>query len=109
MLQPRRRARTVRIVSVRRNVRMYTPDLVKAATSWAARPPSGVAHAPHVFAQSRTWERVAPAALKLTPRYADGFKKRMDLPPNVNLHTGVASSNSLSYPHSEIGRRTTLV
>ena len=29
MLQPRRRARTMRIVSVTRNVRMYTPDLVK--------------------------------------------------------------------------------
>ena len=34
-LQPRRGARTVRIVSVRRNVRMYTPDLLKNAASWA--------------------------------------------------------------------------
>jgi len=40
-LQPRRGARTVRIVSVRRNVRMYTPDLIKTAGSWATRPPSG--------------------------------------------------------------------
>ena len=42
--EPRHGARTVRVVSVRRNVRMYTPDLVKTATSWASRPPSGVTH-----------------------------------------------------------------
>jgi hypothetical protein len=61
-LQPRRGARTVRMVSVRRNVRMYT------AANWATRPPSGVTHAPNAFAQSRDWERVAPPTLKLTPR-----------------------------------------
>jgi hypothetical protein len=59
---------------------MYTPDLVKSAASWAIRPPSGVIHAPNPFAQSRDWERVAPPTLKLTPRYADSFKKGMDLP-----------------------------
>jgi len=32
-LQPRHGARTVRVVSVRRKVRMYTPDLVKTASS----------------------------------------------------------------------------
>ena len=93
-LQPRRGARTVRVVSVRRNVRTYTPDLVKSAASWATRPPSGVTHAPNAFAQSRDWERVAPPTLKLAPRYADSFKKRMSLPPTFHPHTGVASSNA---------------
>jgi hypothetical protein len=93
-LQPRRGARTMRVVSVRRNVRMYTPDLVKTSASWACRAPSGVTHAPNAFAQSRDWERVAPPTLKLVPRYADSFKKRMDLPPNFHPHTGVASSNA---------------
>jgi len=93
-LQPRRGARTVRIVSVRRNVRMYTSDLVKSAASWATRPPSGVTHAPNAFAQSRDWERVAPPTLKLTPRYADSFKKRMDLLPNFHPHIGLASPNA---------------
>lgn len=93
-LQPRRGARTVRVVSVRRNVRMYTPDLVKSAASWASRPPSGVTHAPNAFAQSRDWERVAPSTLRLMPRYTDGYKKRMDLPPNFHPHPGVASSNT---------------
>ena len=93
-LQPHRGARTVRVVSVRRNVRMYTPDLVKTAVSWATRSPSRVTHVPNVFAQSRDWERVAPPMLKLTPRYADGFKKHMDLPPNFHPHTGIASSNA---------------
>ncbi|KAH8995933.1 hypothetical protein EDB92DRAFT_1942827 [Lactarius akahatsu] len=93
-LQPRRGARTVRVVSVRRNVRMYTPDLIKSAASWASRPAGVTGHAPNVFAQSRDWERVAPPTLRLTPRYADSFKKRMDLPPNFHPHTGVASSNA---------------
>jgi hypothetical protein len=84
-------ALTVRVVSVGRNVRMYAPDLVKSAASWATRPPSGVTHATNPFAQSRDWERVSPPTLKLTPRYADSFKKRMDLPPNFHPHTGVAS------------------
>ena len=43
-LQPRHGARTVRVVSVRRNVRMYTPDLDKTAASWATRPPRRVTH-----------------------------------------------------------------
>jgi hypothetical protein len=90
-LQPRRGARTVRVVSVRRNVRMYTPDLVKSAASWASQP---LTHAPNAFAQSRDWERVAPPTLKLTPRYADSYKKRMDLPPNFHPHPGVASGDS---------------
>ncbi|KAH8988261.1 hypothetical protein EDB86DRAFT_3065602 [Lactarius hatsudake] len=92
--QPRRGARTVRVVSVRRNVRMYTPDLIKSAASWASRPAGVTGHSPNVFAQSRDWERVAPPTLRLTPRYADSFKKRMDLPPNFHPHTGVASSNA---------------
>ena len=37
---------------------------------------------------------MAPSTLKLTPRYADRPKKRMDLPPNLHSHTGVASSNA---------------
>ena len=93
-LQPRHGARTVRVVSFRRNVRMYTPDLVKTAASWATRPPSGVTHTPNVFAQSRDWERVAPPKLKLMPRYADRPKKRIDLPPDLHPHTGVVSSNA---------------
>jgi hypothetical protein len=42
-LQLRRRARTVGVVSVRGNVRVYTPDLVKTAASLETLPPSGVA------------------------------------------------------------------
>jgi len=52
-LQPRRGARTMHVVSIGRNVRMYMPDLVKTAASWATRPPSRVTHTPNVFAQSR--------------------------------------------------------
>ncbi|KAI0067395.1 hypothetical protein BV25DRAFT_1819719 [Artomyces pyxidatus] len=89
-LKPRRGARTVRVVSVRRNVRMYTPDLVKSASSWAARgQPGGLIG-------SREWERVAPPTLKLPPRYADNYKKRMDLAPNFHPQLGAGTVNSVS-------------
>jgi len=74
---------------------MYTLDFVKTAASWATRPSSVVTYTPNVFAQPRDWERVAPPTLKLTPRYADSFKKHMDPPPNFHPRTGVASSNAL--------------
>ena len=36
--QPRWGARTVQMLNVRRNVRMYSPDLVKTCASWVNRP-----------------------------------------------------------------------
>ncbi|KAI0314938.1 hypothetical protein OF83DRAFT_1134497 [Amylostereum chailletii] len=92
-LQPRRGARTVRVVCVRRNVRMYTPDLVKTASSWATRDPQHPSAAGSL-ALSREWERVAPPTLKLPPRYADSYKKRMDLPNNFHPQTAPAPSNN---------------
>ncbi|KAG1748080.1 hypothetical protein EDB19DRAFT_1893817 [Suillus lakei] len=80
--QARRGARTVRVVSVRRNVRMYSPDLVNTAASWAHR-----SHG-HGLAGSKEWERIVPPSLKLPPRYSEGYKKRMDLPSHVHPYTG---------------------
>ena len=89
--QPRRGSRTVRVLSVRRNVRMYSPDLVKTASTWAHRPPgAGVNNG---LANSKEWERIAPATLKLQPRYSEGYKKRMDMPPN--FHPDVAPGTIL--------------
>ena len=73
---------------------MYSPDLTKSAESWVTRTAGATGNSPNVFTQSRDWERVAPPTLKLTPRYADSFKKRIDLPPNFHPHTGVVSSNA---------------
>jgi hypothetical protein len=84
--QPRRGARTVRVMSVRRNVRMYSPDLVKTAATWAYVPQGSNSH--NGLARSKEWERIAPTTLKLQPRYSEGYKKRMDLPPN--FHPDVA-------------------
>ena len=99
--EPRPGARTVRVVSVRRNVRMYSPDLVKSSASWGQRPrgapPSSAGE--RAFAGSREWERIAPSALKLPPRYSDSYKKRMDLGPNFHPDTGAgASASSLTPP-----------
>ncbi|KAH9896000.1 hypothetical protein C8Q73DRAFT_789784 [Cubamyces lactineus] len=97
--QPRRGARTTRVLSVRRNVRMYSPDLVKTAASWAHRPRGAVSNAgERAFAGSREWERIAPPTLKLPPRYSDAYKKRMDLPPNFHPDTGAGTANSTTPP-----------
>ena len=93
--QPRRGARTVRVLNIRRNVRMYSPDLVKTTASWANRPRGATSSAgERAFAGSREWERIAPPTLKLAPRYSDAYKKRMVLAPNFNPDTGVPGSTS---------------
>lgn len=102
-LQPRRGARTVRVVSVRRNVRFYNPDLVKNAASWGTKPTNPAdAAANSGLANSKEWERVAPPTLKLPPRYADSYKKRMDLPANFHPSTGPGGNNNGSHPPSSI-------
>ncbi|KAI1786123.1 hypothetical protein LXA43DRAFT_1065348 [Ganoderma leucocontextum] len=93
--QPRRGARTVRVLNIRRNVRMYSPDLVKTSASWANRPRGATSSAgERAFAGSREWERIAPPTLKLAPRYSDAYKKRMVLAPNFHPETGVPGSAS---------------
>lgn len=70
---PRKGARTIRIMSVRRNARIYSPDLLKSGSSWARRG--------NALYASKEWERVAPPTLKLTPKYTDAFKKKMTMQP----------------------------
>lgn len=103
---PRKGAKTVTLTSVRRNVRMYSPDLVKSAATWAHRGGSNTRsfssstsnsvsssavtaaqHHPGVMnglANSKEWDRIAPATLKLPPRYSETFKKRMNMLAGVN-------------------------
>ncbi|KAL4076628.1 hypothetical protein V8B97DRAFT_2004350 [Scleroderma yunnanense] len=92
--QVRRGARTMRVVSVRRNVRMYSLDLVKTAAGWASRPRGNPNENHAGLAGSKEWERIAPSTLKLQPRYSDGYKKRMDMPPNFHPHNGSPSALS---------------
>jgi len=54
-----------------------------------------LSHTPNPIAQSQDWEQVAPPTLKLMPRYADSFKKCVDLPLNFHPHIGVALLNAL--------------
>ncbi|KAG6897989.1 hypothetical protein C0992_007943 [Termitomyces sp. T32_za158] len=105
--QPRRGVRTVRLMTVRRNVRMYAPDLVKSAASWA----DSSAPSKNGLLVSKEWARIAPPTLKLPPRYSDAYRKRMDMPPNFHPDTGTgalaasappmnASASSSSYGSS---------
>ncbi|KAF8666934.1 hypothetical protein RHS04_09376 [Rhizoctonia solani] len=67
----RRGAKTARVASVRRNVRLYSPDLVQSAASWAGEGDmSGRAE----------WLRVVPKGSGLTARYTDTYRKRLDIP-----------------------------
>jgi hypothetical protein len=94
--QARRGARTVQVVSVRRNVRMYSPDLVKTAANWAQRPRVTANVGDRSLATSKEWSRVAPATLRLPPRYSEAYKKRMDLPLSFHPDTGTESIASTS-------------
>jgi len=61
---------------------MYSPDLVKTASTWAHKSSgSGIGNG---LANSKEWDRIAPATLKLPPRYSEGYKKRMDMPSNFH-------------------------
>ncbi|KAI0086822.1 hypothetical protein BDY19DRAFT_986408 [Irpex rosettiformis] len=94
--QPRRGARTTRVISVRRNVRMYSTDLVKTAASWGIRPRGAPLSqsSERAFASSKEWDRISPPTLKLAPRYSDSYRKRMDLPSTFHPETGAGSSAS---------------
>ena len=87
----RRGARTVRVTSVRRNVRLYSHDLVKTGASWAAKGERGD------LAGSKAWTRVVgPPNLNLTPRFTDQYRKRLDLAPSVVPDIGFNGSHSQS-------------
>jgi hypothetical protein len=75
---------------------MYSPDLVKTAASWAQRPKLTANVGDRSLATSKEWSRVAPATLKLPPRYSEGYKKRMDLPLNFHPDAGTGTVSSVS-------------
>ncbi|TDL17053.1 hypothetical protein BD410DRAFT_901675 [Rickenella mellea] len=93
--RPRRGVRTTRVTSVRRNVRLYSTDLVRTCASWG-REREG-AH-PGDLRSSKEWQRIAPAGASnlppLPPRYSDAYRKKMDLPNSFNPEMGSASNLS---------------
>ncbi|KAF8501207.1 hypothetical protein JB92DRAFT_2977043 [Gautieria morchelliformis] len=94
----RRGARTVRVTSVRRNVRLYSHDLVKTAASWTAKGEQGN------LSSAKEWTRVmGPPNAKLVPRYSDSYRKRLDIPPNTVPDIGFDGTLS----HSSSGSSST--
>jgi hypothetical protein len=81
----RRGAKTARVASVRRNVRLYSPDLVQSAATWAGEGDlSGRAE----------WLRVVPKHSGLTARYTDVYRKRLDIPaPTLTSESKKPNSN----------------
>jgi hypothetical protein len=102
--QPRKGSRTVRVVSVRRNVRMYSADLVKSASTWGQKSQNSQIH--NSFALSKEWDRIAPSSLKLPPRYSDAYKKKMNMPNS--FHPDVAPGTYTSAQASPLGTAPSL-
>lgn len=82
--KPRRGAKLTRLAPVRRNVRLYSPDLVKNAASWAS--------AKGDFQSSKEWSRVAPQFLKLQPKYSDNYRKYINVPPGFAPDLGLGTN-----------------
>ncbi|KAF8631654.1 hypothetical protein AX17_005056 [Amanita inopinata Kibby_2008] len=107
--QPRKGARTVRLLNVRRNVRIYTQDLVKTGASWGIRSSKSISGPSNGFSGSKEWERIAPTNLKLAPRYSDSFKKRMNLPPSLHPDCGPShAATELTVSTSTSSHRSTV-
>ncbi|KZT51474.1 hypothetical protein CALCODRAFT_521347 [Calocera cornea HHB12733] len=70
--QPRQGAKSVRVISVRRNVRLYSPNLIQTASTWPAET------APDQ--PMREWTRIAGPGKTAQPLYAEDYRKRLDLP-----------------------------
>jgi hypothetical protein len=86
-------AKIVRLNTVKRNVRLYSVDLVRTAAGW------------DVGSSSREWNRVVgPPGMRLGVKYSESYRKRMDLPPGSGPDTASTASPdtaSLSAPQDE--------
>lgn len=87
---------------------MYSPDLVKTAAGWAQRPRLTANVGERSLATSKEWSRVAPATLKLPPRYSENYKKRMDLPLNFHPDAGAGTNSVSSTASSTLSTTSTL-
>ncbi|KAJ7149733.1 hypothetical protein C8R46DRAFT_915583 [Mycena filopes] len=94
----RRGAKTTRVVHVRRNVRSYSADLVRGGSSWASG--SASAGAPNEWAASKAWRSIVAGGAG-APRYAESYRKRMDL--GVGVHPSTSSLASTTTTSSNYG------
>ena len=73
---------------------MYSPDLVRTCASWAQRASPGARV--NDLAASSEWERICPSTTSLPPRYAENYKKRMDLTSAFHPDTGTGPAGFVS-------------
>ena len=85
--KPRRACKLIKLASIRRNVRLYSTDLVKGAASWATQGDIG---------ERNEWKRVA--SKDAPPKYTDSFRKRLDLPHSYA--PSMSSFHSSDFPSS---------
>ncbi|KAE9390399.1 hypothetical protein BT96DRAFT_344883 [Gymnopus androsaceus JB14] len=112
-LGPRKGAKTLRLVSVKRTVPVYDPDLVASCGRWdrigvgsySASSSFNSSSSLYTLAGSKEWERISPHSgskekgrekEKLPPKYSDSYRKRMNIPVGVEPGTLPGSPLSLS-------------
>lgn len=108
--KPRRGCRLVKVVSARRNVRLYSPDLVRTGASWGNEGDIG---------GRREWQRIGSKTMP--PKYAEDFRKRLDIPvgqapslasfstrSSLDYHAGTVSSPPSSMASRSISFGLTL-
>ncbi|KAJ3935670.1 MAG: hypothetical protein NXY57DRAFT_426655 [Lentinula lateritia] len=117
--RPRKGARTVRVTSVRRNVKVYQKDLVRTSASWGDQHTSGTAtpssNPNDGFAASYEWLRISPQSygydtFRLLPKYSDAYRKRLNLssasPQTSHKHSLSPPIDLNSPPLSALTTRT---
>lgn len=123
--RPRKGARTVRVTSIRRNVKRYERDLVKTAASWGESHYSGggsgtatpLSSTSGGFSSSNEWLRISPPSngydtSRMPPKYSDLYRKRLNLPGTASPDTGFSHSltplNDFNSPPSAFTAKTAL-
>ncbi|KIY52532.1 hypothetical protein FISHEDRAFT_69763 [Fistulina hepatica ATCC 64428] len=95
--KPRTTQRTVRVLSVRRNVRLYSPDLVRSASAWATyrSPDAGPGSMQNnSFAQSREWKRISENG---PVQFSEPYRRRMDMTSTCVPDVGYQAPQPIAY------------
>lgn len=76
-------------------MKVYSGDLVKSGAAWGKPQASSHGGDGKGWSTSKEWDRIAPASLKLnmSPRYSDGYKKRMGLGGSVEPDMMISSTS----------------
>ncbi|KAJ4481278.1 hypothetical protein J3R30DRAFT_2428301 [Lentinula aciculospora] len=94
-LGPRKGVKTLRVLAVRRTVPVYDRDLVRSSARWGLSSYAAGGLSENGLPRNKEWGRIAPPvqvqqgsgdkgkAGKMSPKYSESYRKRMNIPPGV--------------------------